>query len=145
MILGNRAEVQPDAALLIDPDHGGQVRIVDGMVHGGPELAVEIASSSEAYDLHGKLRDYERAGVREYVVFALRSAEIHWFVLADGRFVRREAESDKLYRSAVFPGLWLDPDAFSKLDYRRVFEVVQFGLADPGHAKFVERLQGGRL
>jgi Uma2 family endonuclease len=140
MILGDRTEVQPDAALLIDPFLGGRTRIDGGLVYGGPELAVEVASSSEAYDLHGKWREYQRAGVCEYVVLVLRSAEVHWFVLSEGRFVRREADPDNIYRSSIFPGLWLAAEALFKLDYSRVFQAVQLGVAHPGHAAFVERL-----
>src|SRR5262249_55518592 len=36
-------EPQPDALLLIDPRHGGQVTITDGYITGGPELAAEVA------------------------------------------------------------------------------------------------------
>ncbi len=47
-------EVQPDAALYIEV--GSQTEAIDNYLHGAPELVVEIASSSAAYDLHEKLR-----------------------------------------------------------------------------------------
>ena len=44
-------EPQPDACLLILPEHGGQLRITgDGYLEGAPELVVEIAASSASYD-----------------------------------------------------------------------------------------------
>jgi Uma2 family endonuclease len=140
MVLGPGAEVQPDAALLLDPDCGGKVRIESGLVYGAPELAVEIASSSESYDLHSKLRDYQRAGVGEYVVFAVRNAEVHWFVLSEGRLRRHDPDPDRIYRSTVFPGLWRDSDAVFRIDYPQVARIVQLGLAHPSHAEFVGRL-----
>ena len=48
-------EPQPDALLRIDEDGNGQSRISDDdYVEGPPELIVEIAHSSAAYDLHDK-------------------------------------------------------------------------------------------
>src|SRR3954447_20541145 len=50
-------EPQPDAALIILPSHGGRVPLSpDDYIEGGPELAVEVAASSAAIDLHAKLR-----------------------------------------------------------------------------------------
>ena len=44
-------ELQPDAALLVDPRAGGQARISsDDYVEGAPELVVEIAASSASYE-----------------------------------------------------------------------------------------------
>src|SRR5438876_4937701 len=44
---------QPDAFLMILPEHGGQARIdADDYLEGAPELAVEVAASSANYDLN---------------------------------------------------------------------------------------------
>src|SRR5205823_5660159 len=52
-------EPQPDAALMIEPDCGGQVRLTsDDYVEGAPELVAEVAASSASIDLHAKLRVY---------------------------------------------------------------------------------------
>jgi Uma2 family endonuclease len=65
VILAEDSEPQPDACLLIRPEVGGQTREnEDGYIVGPPELVVEVALSSESYDRHSKLRDYERYGVR---------------------------------------------------------------------------------
>ena len=45
-------------------------------------------------------------------------------------------------RSEVFPGLWLDPVAMSRLDAEGVLEVLLRGIASDEHATFVERLAG---
>ncbi|MDR5639075.1 Uma2 family endonuclease, partial [Thermosynechococcus sp. PP42] len=61
-------EPQPDAILRLS--HGGRSRITaDDYIEGAPELVVEIAASSAAYDLHDKLRVYRRNGVQEYLVW----------------------------------------------------------------------------
>ena len=49
--------------------------------------------------------------------------------------------ADGLYRSTVFPGLWLDPVALLNHDLARVLAVVQEGLNTAEHAGFVARLQ----
>ena len=85
IILGEECELQPDACLLVSAERGGKVREADGYLYGPPELIVEVASSSESYDLHSKKRDYERAGVREYAVVVLRQQQVQWFVLRDGQ------------------------------------------------------------
>ena len=56
-------EPQPDVALLIDPNAGGQARVSeDDYIEGAPELVAEIAASSASYDLHDKLHAYRRNG-----------------------------------------------------------------------------------
>jgi len=48
-------EPQPDAFLIIRPEHGGQARISeDDYIEGAPELVAEVASSSASYDLGKK-------------------------------------------------------------------------------------------
>lgn len=59
-------EPQPDVLLRMESEAGGQSRLSeDDYVEGPPELIVEVAASSAAYDLHDKLRVYRRNGVLE--------------------------------------------------------------------------------
>jgi len=139
-ILDDAAEPQPDVSLLIVSPTHGQTREEDEYIVGAPEFITEVASSSEAIDLHDKRDDYERTGVREYVVVALRQQRVYWFVRRDGRFVEVQPGDDGILRSEVFPGLWLDPAALLRLDRRRVLEVLRQGLATPEHTAFVARL-----
>jgi Uma2 family endonuclease len=141
-ILGPESEPQPDACLRILPERGGQTRDEDDYVVGPPELVVEIASSTESIDLHAKRTDYEQAGVREYVVVALRQARVLWFVLREGRFQELAPAPDGSLRSEVFPGLWLDLAALLRHDLPRVLEVLRQGLATPEHAALAARLGG---
>jgi hypothetical protein len=45
-----------------------------------------------------------------------------------------------MYRSQVFPGLWLDPHALFDDDSERLFATLDRGLATPEHAAFVADL-----
>src|SRR5262249_18523975 len=144
-ILGETSEPQPDGALLIDPACGGQTGLsADGYLAGPPELLVEVASSSASVDLHAKHRDYEQAGVLEYIVVVLRQRVIRWFVWQDGTYQDMSADTDGIFRSRVFPGLWLHANALLQRDGATVMDVLRQGLATPEHAAFVQRLQGQR-
>lgn len=135
-------EPQPDAALYIDPAHGGQVRIsADDYIEGAPELVAEVATSSVSIDMNAKLHVYRRNGVREYLVWRVRNQAIDWFVLREGEYRRLEPGAHGLLRSEVFPGLWLDPAALIGGDLARVLDVVRQGTASPEHAAFVARLR----
>lgn len=134
-------EPQPDACLRVLTECGGQARIVDGYVEGGPELIAEVSASSASYDLHDKLNAYRRNGVQEYVVWRVWDDAIDWFILRDGTYDRLPLTADGLYKSEVFPGLWLDPAALVSGDMSRVLEVLQTGLASPEHAEFATKLQ----
>ena len=134
-------ELQPAAALLVDPRAGGQARIsADDYVEGAPELVAEIAASSASYDLREKLAVYQRNGVREYLVWRVPDARIDWFELARGVYRPRSADAAGVVRSAVFPGLWLDTGATLRGDPTAVLRTLRQGLADPDHAAFLSRL-----
>jgi hypothetical protein len=128
----------------IPAELGGQSRIEGGYITGAPELVIEIARSSRRVDLGSKKADYERAGVLEYVVFELDPERIHWFIRRGDRFETLLPGPDGLYRSEVFPGLWLDPAACSPGDRARLRAAVNRGLATPEHAAFVARLEAAR-
>jgi hypothetical protein len=139
--LDGENEPQPDALLYVLPSLGGQVRIDDdGYLTTTPEWAGEVAASSVSYDLHKKLDVYRRHGVREYVVWRVLDREIDWFVLRGDRYERLPLSEDGLYRSEVFPGLWLDRQALIAEDLSKLQAIVQRGLATPEHQQFVERL-----
>ncbi len=138
-------EPQPDLLLLIDPTAGGQTRVSeDDYVEGAPELVAEIASSSSSYDLNAKLNIYRRNGVREYVVWRVLNQAIDWFTLRDGRFEELPRDAAGLYKSTVFPGLWLEPAAMVRGELAGVLDILRQGLATPEHAAFVDQLEKSR-
>jgi len=134
-------EPQPDGYLRLLRECGGQSRLIEGYVTGAPEMVVEIAASSASYDLHEKLNAYRRNGVREYVVWRVWDEAVDWFVLHSGRF-EPLAPADGIYRSEVFPGLWLQAHAVLRGDLAQVLQVLEQGLASPEHAAFAARVPG---
>jgi Uma2 family endonuclease len=140
--LDTRNEVQPDAMLLVDEAHGGRCRVAeDGLVQGSPEFVAEVATSSVAYDLHSKLRAYQRNGVQEYLVLLTYEQRIVWYVLAAGKYVPLQPNEDGVLRSRAFPGLWLDPIRFWNGDINGLLTVLGQGLESVEHAEFMTRLQ----
>jgi Uma2 family endonuclease len=140
VILDGRNEVQPDATLRIRPGCGGGTRDEGGYVAGAPELVVEVAGASRYVDLGPKFDEYQRAGVREYLVRSLGPDEVLWFALRDGRYEPIAADGDGLIRSRAFPGLWLDPSALFAGDGRGLRRGVDLGAATAEHAAFVGAL-----
>jgi len=135
-------EPQPDLLLRLPESLGGQSRVdADGYIEGPPELVAEIVASSAAYDLHQKLNVYRRHGVREYIVWRVLDETIDWFILREGRFDRLEPDASGIYKSEVFPGLWLDAPALLRGDQAGVLNVLNEGLASSEHAEFVGRLR----
>ncbi len=134
-------EPQPDALLRILPNCGGQSRDEDSYLAAAPELIAEVAASSASYDLHDKLRAYQRNGVREYLVWRVWDSAIDWFALCEGRFELLPLDTAGRYKSLTFPGLWLDPAALLRGELARTIAVLQEGIAAPEHGAFVARLQ----
>jgi hypothetical protein len=141
--LGPIDNPEPDSSMMIRPECGGQARIQNRYITGAPELLVEVAYSTLDVDLNDKLAAYEAAGVREYVVVIIGEA-VRWHVLRDGRYELATPGEDGLYRSTVFPGLWLDPVALVEGDVARLAAAVERGTATPEHAAFVARLAEAR-
>jgi hypothetical protein len=140
-ILGAASEPEPDGCLFLAPECGGQVIVdEDDYFRGTPELMAEISWSTESIDLHAKKRDYEIAGVREYVVLALRLQQVFWFARRRGKFKEVPLPSDGIFRSQVFPGLWLDAEAVLGNNRQRVLAVLGQGLATTEHAAFAAKL-----
>jgi Uma2 family endonuclease len=134
-------EPQPDAILMIDPEHGGRTRFSEeGYIEGAPELVVEVSSSSVSIDRNQKFRAYRRNSVLEYIIWRVRDEEIDWFALQDGEFVALEPDSAGVYTSRTFPGLKLDARAMLDDDVAKVVETLRGGMATAAHQRFVEGL-----
>ncbi|MGL5807940.1 MAG: Uma2 family endonuclease [Xenococcaceae cyanobacterium] len=131
-------EPQPDAVLLIDR---GQAEISeDDYVEGAPELIVEVAASSAAYDLHDKKRAYRRNGVQEYLVWRVYDRQLDWFSLEAGEYILLEPDSTGIIRSVIFPGLYLAVSALLSGEMTIVLEILQQGLNTSEHQEFIQRL-----
>lgn len=144
VLLDDQGEPQPDVQLRILPECGGQSRNEGKYIGGAPELVVEVASSSRKIDLGPKFEDYRRAGVLEYLVVAIDPDEVFWYIRRDDRLEPLPPGPDGVFRSEVFPGLWLDPVALIADDMDRLIATLDRGLATPEHGEFVARLAARR-
>lgn len=148
-------EVQPDALLRLDEAMGGRSRIsADDYLEGAPELIVEVAATSAAYDLYDvqnsvlptirgandKLRVYRRNRVQEYVVWQVYDRRVDWFRLSEGEYVPLEPDAAGVVHSQMFPGLHLAVPALLDGDLATVLAELRKGLGTAEYAAFVERL-----
>jgi Uma2 family endonuclease len=142
-IMGPRDVPQPDIALRILPEYGGQSHHAGVYAGGAPELIIEISGSTSSRDLGVKLELYRRAGVREYLTILLKPARAIWRQLIEDRYEEIAPDADGILRSGVFPGLWLDPAAIWDSE-RSLRTAVEQGTRSPEHAEFVRRLASNR-
>lgn len=113
-VMGPADMPQPDLFLRILPAFGGQSTDAGKYAAGAPELIVEVSGSSVSRDLGIKVDLYRRAGVREYLTVQLQPRAVVWRQLVRGRYREIAADAEGVLRSRIFPGLWLDPEAFWK-------------------------------
>jgi Uma2 family endonuclease len=142
-ILGEESEPQPDLSLRIRTEYGGQSRETeDHYIKGPPELVAEIAHSTRSIDLHLKRQDYERAGVKEYLILSLEGPELLWFDFVNKGSINPDRLS--VARSRAFPGLWIHVAALLGESDKELIATVSRGVKSPAHKAFVKRLQARR-
>ena len=127
-IMSDEDAPQPDISLRLLPEYGGQSQVEGRYPCGAPEFVIEICLSSKAYDLNKKLKLYERKGVREYMAVLLEEKQLRWHVLRNGVFQLLPEPADHIYRSEVFPGLWLNGQALLDGNMAEVLAILQQGL-----------------
>lgn len=136
---------QPDLHLRILPQFGGSSWDEDGYLGGVPELLAEVCLSSSAYDLHAKYDLYEAAQVPEYLAVLPYEREIRWHRLRDGKYELQPPDADGVWRSHVFPGLWLDGESLLLRDRAKVLKRLQEGTESQAHQAFVAKLAAANL
>jgi Uma2 family endonuclease len=137
--LGAQDEPQPDLILRIKEEFGGRSRVTeDNYVSGPPELVAEIAYSSRAKDLHLKKERYALGGVLEYVVLCVDPPQLHWFDLQNK--TELEPDAHGIFRSVVFPGLWIHAKGLLDQDDLLTADALQHGLKSEAHSNFVAKL-----
>ena len=136
---------EPETALVILPEYGGQsktfMRNGKRFGIGAPELIVEVSLSTRSYDLSVKKELYRKAGVLEFPCIQPEKKKVNWFRLVDGHYVELKPKGG-VYRSLIFPGLWLDAKALFAGHSARVLDVLREGLDSPEHAAFKAELAG---
>jgi Uma2 family endonuclease len=85
--------------------------VAENEMQGGPDIAVEIVSrDSRERDYREKLQLYQEAGVSEYWLVDPLQRRVDFYGLQDGRYVLLPLEANRIYRSTVIPGFWLNVD-----------------------------------
>jgi len=136
---------QPDALLRISEECGGQSSVdAQDYLAGAPELVVEVAASSASIDTREKQRAYRRNGVREYLIWLVEEREIRCQRLFEGEYQIIPLDKSGVFKSDVFPGLWLDTKAALALDAAAVLRTLNTGLRSRVHRDFVARLAANR-
>jgi len=135
---------QPDVFLRILPARGGQSGDAGPYAAGAPELVAEVCVTSAKLDLGPKLRLYQKAGVQEYITVEVPEKRIVWRLLEAGAYVPQELPADGIFRSHIFPGLWLDVAAYCADDGPKMLAALNAGLATEEHQRFVARLAGAK-
>ncbi len=136
---------QPDTLLRLTEECGGQSRVDEkDYLEGAPELVVEIAASSASIDTREKLRAYRRNAVQEYLIWLVDEKIIRCLRLEAGDYVPVKLDTSGIFRSQVFPGLWLNIDSALRLDTGAVLRTLQAGLRSRPHQQFVAKLRGAK-
>lgn len=79
----------PDFMVVCDPD-----KVKDDGVHGAPDLAVEVLSSSTAQNDRGRKLDvYSKCGVREYWIVSPGDKSVEQYVQNEGRLLLQAVHS----------------------------------------------------
>lgn len=132
-------ELQPDALLRIE-QNGQSIISEDDYVEGAPELVVEIAASSASIDLHDKLKVYRRNQVQEYLVWRVYDNEFDWFRLKEGKYFKRQPNDERIIKSEIYSGLWLNVSDLLTGNLAKVLETLQQGITTADHRTFVQQL-----
>ena len=118
---------QPDSSLCWVPATG-KIETTKDLATGAPELVIEIAVSRRSYDLGPKLALYQKAGVQEFVAVLIEEECIEWRVLESGSYRLMQADTAGIFRSKVFPGLWIDSAALWRRDRGQLLAVLEQGV-----------------
>jgi Uma2 family endonuclease len=140
--LGPGSMAHPDWYLRIEKSAGGRAAVgADKFLNTAPELVIEVAVTSASYDLHSKKDAYEQAGAAEYIVWEALDFQLRAFVFTATGFQPAEPDSDGIYKSRVFPGLWIHVAALTSGDKETLKATLQRGLESLEHAAFVAELK----
>jgi Uma2 family endonuclease len=99
---------EPDVGY-VRPERVGLME--EGGLRGAPDIAVEILSRESRHrDYDDKRRLYEAAGVGEYWIIDPIQQRVEFLVLEEGRYRLAPLEQNRIFRSRVLSGFWIDVD-----------------------------------
>ena len=83
---------------------------------------------------------YRSAGVMEYAVFLVYKHILQLFRLTHGEYEKVATPAGGIYRSAAFPGLWIDEGAVATDNGAKALAVLNRGLKSTEHKNFMRQL-----
>jgi Uma2 family endonuclease len=97
---------------------------------GGPDIAVEIVSrDSVTRDYNEKRELYQSAGVEEYWIVDPRAKRVQFLQLENGQYELAPLEDNRIFRSRVIPGFWLNVDWLLQRPVPRAYDCLHEILA----------------
>lgn len=114
---------EPDVAF-VGP---ARLHLVQEMkMDGGPDIAVEIVSRDSRSRDYGEKRElYRAAGVSEYWIVDPLEHRAEFLRLRDDRYELVPLENNRIFRSAVIPGLWLNVEWLLAGQVPRAYQCLQ--------------------
>lgn len=115
---------EPDVLFIAQENLG---RLKNTYLDGPADLAIEVVSpDSRLRDRGEKLAEYEMGGVLEYWIIDPGEQRADFYTLAlDGRYERRRADGEGVYRSQMVAGFWLKEAWLWQEPLPRVLEVLR--------------------
>ena len=107
-------------------------RVHENEMDGGPDIAVEIVSRDSVQRDYGEKRDlYEAAGVEEYWIVDPRQKRVEFLRLKKGRYELVALDQNRIFKSSVIPGFWLDVNWLLSRPIPKAFHCLEEILATP--------------
>jgi Uma2 family endonuclease len=120
---------EPDIAY-VRPDR--RHLLGDEYMEGGPDIAIEIVSRDSVQRDYGEKRElYESAGVEEYWIVDPRQQRVQFLRLKNGRYELAPLEENRIFKSSVIPGFWLDVNWLLARPIPKAYHCLEEILATP--------------
>ncbi len=146
----NQVNVAPETAPMArslraqDLNRGWRKRSATGPSEKAPTIANKRHFAAEVTRGRGDAGDGVRRPAADRPDGSRPRREMPRRLTSELQLVQRPPGEDGLYRSTVFPGLWLDPLALLNGDRQRLRAVIDLGCATPEYTEFVARLHAAR-
>ena len=139
ILLDENSEPQPDLYLRIIAECGGQSGVTEReFIQGPPELLAQVSDSTLRLDLNARREDYQRCGVREYLIIDLQNQQVRWFDLQQDKELH--PDEDGVIRIRCTPGLWIHAEGLLARKNRILLSTLQAGLQSPEYLSFRDKL-----
>jgi len=107
-------------------------RVHENEMEGGPDIAVEIVSRDSVQRDYGEKRElYEAGGVEEYWIVDPRQQRVQFLRLKNGRYDLAPLEENRVFKSSVIPGFWLDVNWLLARPIPKAYRCLEEILATP--------------